>query len=81
MDTSHLSCKHEKETPQRLRVDWGCLKKETPKHIEASHTCGCVISEVDWGAHETHTSGSMLSEVDWGAHDSSLFLYQEHIDN
>ena len=59
-----------------MEVDWGGLKKETPKH-------GPSLTEVDWGGkyEANHRSGCMLSEVDWGAHESSLFLYLEEIDH
>ena len=53
-------------------VDWG---------VHEIHTGGQMLSEVDWGAHQTHTSEWMLLEVDLGAPDSSLILYQKHIDH
>ena len=79
MDTSHGLSLSE--------VDWGDLKKGTPKYgvslmegnwggkIEGNHRSECMLSEFDWGAHEAYMSGCMLSEFDWGANKQKSMQY------
>ena len=56
-------------------VDWG-------GKIEANHTSGFMLSEVDWRAHESSLF-LYLEQIDHTGepHQSSLFLYLEKIDH
>ena len=58
-----------------MEVDWG-------GKVEANHTSGCMLSEVDWGADDSSLF-LYLEKIDHDEepHESSLFLYLKQIDH
>ena len=58
-----------------MEVDWG-------GRIEANHTSGCMLSEVDWEAHDSSLF-LYLEQIDHDGepHKSSLFNYLQQIDH